>query len=404
MSPDQIGTPHPGANTPPIPREIRLHFLDRGTALERPFVTDGTMSSILELNWWFAYLRTEQGASIKTNKQYAYTICDYYRYCEVIGVNALETAHHDLVHYFDDMQATRGVTPNTINTRARTVGMFYHFLKNKRFILRLPFTDRICRVNKYSRPGNVAANNQITGMEKRPNQSIRTFVQREELGNFIKSFPDYRNRVIADVIWATGLRIEEVVELTKEPPHLPSDLKHYIRHDKSWNAQIVGKGQTCRLVEVPSDILRSIQNYIENERPKTTQTTLLFLDRHNKLGRGITTGAIQAAFRDHSKATGVLVTPHMIRHAFALERLMFWEKVCYEENKSKGLILDENARGDVMWYLPRYRAVKLVQLELGHKHVSTTEIYLKHLDRYKATIHGQHKLWMQQLNSAGVKS
>jgi integrase len=241
-------------------------------------------------------------------------------------------------------------------------------------------------------------------MQLRPNQPKRKFVQRDKLSDFIKSLPNYRNRVISKVIWATGLRIEEIIQLTIEPPHLPSDLEYYIRQEQSYNMEIVGKGQRIRFVENPSDILRSIHRYIKNERPTDVKTNLLFLDRHNSSGKGITTDAVRAAFRAHSEATGIIVTPHMIRHAFALERLLFWEKVFDEESKSKGIVMDANATGDAMWLLPRYRAVKLVQLELGHAHVSTTEIYLQHLDKYKATIHGQHKQWMRQLNGAGGKS
>jgi site-specific recombinase XerC len=122
-------------------REIRLYFIERKTARERPFVTDGEMCPIWELNWWFFFLRTEQGVSIKTRKQYAYTLCDYYRYCEIIGVKGLNVGHHDLVHYFNDMKETRGVDNNTINSRSNTVRIFYRFLKKKRLIINSPFYD-----------------------------------------------------------------------------------------------------------------------------------------------------------------------------------------------------------------------------------------------------------------------
>jgi len=252
---------------PSVRRGILLHFLDKKTEEERPFVTYGNMITVLEMNWWFWQLRLERGLFTSSLKSYAYVICDFYRYCEAVTVSPLSATYPYLIGYFDDMERTRGVMPNTINWRAYVVEQFYTFLKAKRLITSLPFTTIIKRSVRHTRRGTLVANNQSSNLRRRANQTKRKFVRRDQVAEFIHTLPQYRNRVIANTLWATGLRINELVNLTTDPPHLPVDRENYFRQGKSFDMEVTGKGGKTRLVELPSDILKEIDTYIRLYRP-----------------------------------------------------------------------------------------------------------------------------------------
>jgi len=355
------------------------------------------MAPLIELNHWIWYLRFEEHEAAKTLEKYAYTICDYYRYCEAIGIKALEAIPADLQHYCDDMFSTRQVVPNTINNAARVLENFYRFLLGRSYVVSLPFTSVVKRYSYGMLNGTTSAERGISDLRRRKNQSQRKFLHREELSEFVKSLPSFRNKVIALLMWATGLRISEVLSLTIKPPHLPIDRAKYISAERSFDCEIVGKGNKTRIVEIPSDLLQEIDRYIESHRPKTG-SDVLFLDDRNVRGEGLTTGAIQAAFRRHTITVGIHVKPHILRHGFAIERLIFWEAVFAQRDRSAH---EPSHRATkpirVDWNTPRYLALKQVSIELGHSSVTTTEIYLKYLDSYKAKIHGMHKDWTRQL-------
>jgi len=263
------------------------------------------MAPLIELNHWLWYLRFEEHEAAKTLEKYAYTICDYYRYCEAVGVKALEAIPADLQHYCDDMFSLRQVKPNTINNVVRVLENFYRFLLGRSYVVSLPFTTIVKRYSYGMLNGTTSAERGTSDLRRRKNQSERKFLHREEISEFIKSLPSYRNKVIALVMWATGLRISEVLKLTIRSPHLPIDRAQHMAAERSFDCEVIGKGNKTRIVEIPSDLLLEIDRYIELHRPNLPSDIIFLADR--KGGREeLTTGAIQAAFRRHSITTGIL--------------------------------------------------------------------------------------------------
>jgi integrase/recombinase XerD len=150
-----------------------------------------------------------------------------------------------------------------------------------------------------------------------------------------------RDRAILEVMYASGLRVSEVVGLR---------LAHL---DRSVGIlRVVGKGDKERMVPVGDMALDSVRDYLSRGRPalaKEPPAEQLFLGRH---GRGLTRQTVWHLITRCARAAGIVkpVTPHTLRHSFATH------------------------------LVERGADLRSVQLMLGHADIGTTQIYT-HLSR-----------------------
>ncbi len=146
-----------------------------------------------------------------------------------------------------------------------------------------------------------------------------------------------RDRAILEVMYATGLRVSELIELKLADLHLDLGL-----------IQTIGKGDKERIIPLGDLAIEWIRRYMEEARPKLLRSgeneTHLFLNHHgHKFTRqGIWKNLKQTVFDAGIKKE---VTPHTLRHSFATHLL-------------------ENGAD-----------LRVVQELLGHADISTTQIY-----------------------------
>lgn len=145
-----------------------------------------------------------------------------------------------------------------------------------------------------------------------------------------------RNRAILEVLYATGARVSEVVNL---------DLDDVI---ESSMVRLFGKGSKERLVPMGSYSLRALESYLVRVRPglvvRGRGTPAIFLNqRGGRLSRQ-SAWQIIAAAADAANLPGE-ISPHTLRHSFATH------------------LLEGGAD------------VRVVQELLGHSSVTTTQIY-----------------------------
>lgn len=151
-----------------------------------------------------------------------------------------------------------------------------------------------------------------------------------------------RNRAILEVMYSSGLRVSEVVNL--EITNLYLDIG-FIR--------VIGKGNKERLVPVGDDAVKYINLYKENVRvhqaPKKGFENTLFLNRR---GAALSRVMIFYIIKEAGQNAGIKknIHPHTLRHSFATH------------------LVEGGAD------------LRAVQEMLGHESITTTEIYT-HLDR-----------------------
>ncbi len=157
-----------------------------------------------------------------------------------------------------------------------------------------------------------------------------------------RSWQGARDRAILELMYATGVRVSELSDLTMAR----IDLKEKI-------IRCVGKGNKERIVPFGRKAAEAIRRYLKIVRPKLNKKNndYLFLTVHgNKMSRQ----RIWQMLKKYIRTAGIekKISPHTLRHSFATHLLQ------------------------------RHASLRVVQDMLGHSNVVTTEIY-SHLSPHR---------------------
>jgi integrase/recombinase XerD len=161
-----------------------------------------------------------------------------------------------------------------------------------------------------------------------------------------------RDRAMLELLYATGLRVSELVGLEQSRVN-----------PRQGVVRVTGKGSRERLVPMGEEAGDWMGRYLREARPELmrdrTPTEALFVTRR---GTGMTRQAFWYRIKHHAAAAGVTaeLSPHTLRHAFATH------------------LLDHGAD------------LRVVQMLLGHSSLSTTQIYT-HVARARLqALHARH--------------
>lgn len=154
---------------------------------------------------------------------------------------------------------------------------------------------------------------------------------------------DYRNKAMLEVLYATGTRISELINLEL----------NQIDFDECI-IRVTGKGKKDRIIPIGDTAMDALKNYILNYRiflVKTNDNNYVFL---NKNGNKISRQGFFKILKGLAFDAGIKkdISPHTIRHSFATNLL--------------------NNGADL----------RIIQELLGHENLQTTEIY-SHLTNKK---------------------
>jgi integrase/recombinase XerC len=147
-----------------------------------------------------------------------------------------------------------------------------------------------------------------------------------------------RDKAIMELLYSSGLRLSELVSLN------PIDL-----NIQDMSLTVIGKGNKKRMLPIGSKAIQAIQEWIKvrSQLAAPEEEALFVGNRGNRLSRR----SVQSRINHWAKKNGLQQTvyPHLLRHSFATHLL--------------------EASGDL----------RAVQELLGHKDISTTQVYT-HLD------------------------
>ncbi|MBV0932406.1 site-specific tyrosine recombinase XerD [Marinobacterium weihaiense] len=160
-----------------------------------------------------------------------------------------------------------------------------------------------------------------------------------------------RDRTMLELLYATGLRVSELVGLQLEQVN-----------QRIGVIRVVGKGDKERLVPVGDEALRWLSRYLVQGRPLLQKNTLeeaLFLSQR---GQMMTRQTFWYRVKRYSLESGIdkPLSPHVLRHAFATHLL--------------------NHGADL----------RVVQMLLGHSDLSTTQIYTHVASHRLQSLHREH--------------
>jgi len=155
-----------------------------------------------------------------------------------------------------------------------------------------------------------------------------------------------RDRTILEILFSTGMRVSELVSLNIDQFNLKS-IDKLIKKDLSYELNIYGKGGSSRIIYFSPRSIYWLQKYLESRKDDGKALLIHYKSPTSNDTNRLTVRSVDRIVSFYTRKAGlpVLATPHTLRHSFATDLLV------------QGVGLRE------------------VQEFLGHKNISTTQIY-----------------------------
>ncbi|GAB2886962.1 site-specific tyrosine recombinase XerD [Uliginosibacterium flavum] len=296
-------------------------------------------------------------------------------------MDAANAPHPDIDAFIDDVWLQDGLAKNTLESYRSDLQLFANWLQTHS-ALELIAADQVT-LAKYL--GEISARNKPS-TQRRIMSALRRFYRLQllnqriakdptlDLGNpgtvdrFPKTLsetqvenllaaPDLespfglRDRAMLETIYASGLRVSELVNLKINEMDFTQGI-----------VRVTGKGSKERLVPLGEWALEWVQRYLQEARPVLLKAPCdaVFITR---FGSAMTRQMFWNTVKNHARQAGIAenqISPHTLRHAFATHLL--------------------NHGADL----------RVVQLLLGHADISTTQIYTHVAQERLKQLHHDH--------------
>lgn len=272
-----------------------------------------------QLDAYLAFLAVEKGLAPNSLDGYARDLGKYEQHLERRGRDALGAERVDVVAFLK-LLVDGGLEPASVSRALSAVRGFHRHLVRE----------------------GIRAANPTTEID-RPRRGLKlpSVLTVEEIERLVTSPAgetpkDLRDRAMLELLYASGLRVSEIVGLKTLDVDLGAGL-----------VTVLGKGSKQRVVPLGEEAHARVSSYLAHGRrllDRTRRSPMLFL---NARGGKLTRQGFWKILRARARQAGLArrVTPHTLRHSFATH------------------LLEGGAD------------IRTVQVLLGHADVSTTQIY-----------------------------
>jgi integrase/recombinase XerD len=275
------------------------------------------------LNQFYQHLGVERGLASLTVAAYARDLQDFWIFIERRGrFNWSAVALADLQDYFAAQEA-RGLSARSRARRLSALRQFFRFLQREEQVESNP-VELLDSPRLPRRLPQVMGEAEVAALLAAPDPGTPTGL---------------RDQALLEVLYATGLRVSELVGLTLKQ----LDLRRGV-------VRPLGKGSKERVVPMVAPAVEKLQIYLEEARPRLLrgrESPYVFI---NHRGGRLSRQGFWKLLKQYALKAGVkTLSPHTLRHSFATHLL------------SRGANL------------------RVLQMLLGHADLATTQIYT-HLD------------------------
>ena len=291
------------------------------------------------LDKYIDYLLYEKAYSKHTILNYKDDILEYLDFLKLEELEYENIVYEDLRYYLVYLKDNKKNSNSSIDRKISALRGFYKYLVNL----------KILEVNPFD----------IVSGPKKEKKLPRYFEynELEELFNSvdISSVIGRRDRLILELLYATGVRVSEMIEIKV------SDIDISNR-----NINIIGKGNKERIVKFGEYCLDAINDYLDNSYNKLNINNINYLFLNSR-GSKLTDRGVRYILDNLIKKTSLnkKISPHMLRHSFATHLL----------NNGADLLTVQKLLG--------HESIKATQV---YTHVSTDrlkEVYFKSFPRAK---------------------
>lgn len=270
---------------------------------------------------YLRYSQIERGLSANTITAYKQDLSSFINFLQKENLSSWPTKAIDIDAFLAEQRDQKKAT-SSISRLISSLRKFYQWLVRQNIQKLNPMLE--IDSPKKRRPLPVALTTvEVTDLLKQPD---------------IKKKLGLRDRALLETLYATGIRVSELI-----------NLKFTDLHEELKLVKVFGKGSKERLIPISKVALSWIDSYKEKVRDPLIlkvgkNTDFIFL---NSRGGSLTRQAVWQIIKHYCKLAGIQknVTPHTLRHSFATHLL-------------------ENGAD-----------LRVVQEILGHSDISTTQIY-----------------------------
>ena len=287
---------------------------------------EGIIEAFLDALWM------ERGLSENTLKAYRADLVHFARFASArrLGLLGVERGH-----VLDYLVSIIDASPRTTARRLSALRRFYSHQARAGMIERDPM-DRI-DAPRLGRPLP----------ESLTEREVESLLASPDVSTAL----GFRDRTMLEVLYAAGLRVSELVQLRTSSVSMRQGL-----------VRVVGKGDRERLVPLGEVALDWLDRFVRGPRSEILDGRVSEAVFPSRRGEAMTRQAFWMIIKRHAARAGIVrpVTPHTLRHAFATHLL--------------------NHGADL----------RVIQLLLGHRDISTTQIYT-HIARERLrSLHAEH--------------
>lgn len=273
------------------------------------------MHNINYVNEYIDYLKIDRKYSNNTILSYSNDLNRFLQFLK--EKNILKETKEDIHTFLVEEQNKKSM--RSVAHTITVLKNFYHFMEKNKYINNNPMEYIELPKLKKTLPNVLSLEevNQLLDIE-------------------LKTKYDYRNKAMLELLYSSGLRVSELVNLTIYDLELDENI-----------VRVLGKGGKERIVPIDDQATKYLKIYIQEYRPQLMKKQLtndLFL---NNLGRKISRQSMFKIIEQLAIEKGIKThfSPHTLRHSFATHLL-------------------ENGAD-----------LRSIQELLGHSSISTTQIY-----------------------------
>jgi integrase/recombinase XerD len=282
------------------------------------------------------YLSVERGLARNTISAYGDDLEAFALFLSGKKISAVSAVTKNDIINFMLSQKDSGIGASSIARRLAAIRMFYRFLVRERIIRDDP-TSLIDSPKLWKKIPETLSVNEVEALLSQPS---------------LHTAQGIRDKAILEILYATGMRVSEAVNLKVDDLNLEVGF-----------LRCIGKGNKERVIPLGKKAIGAVSKYLSSVRPellKKKTSDRLFLSR---LGSQISRQSFWKLIKRYAKDARIKkpMKPHIMRHSFATH------------------LLEHGAD------------LRSVQEMLGHSNIATTQIYTHiNKDRLKAIHKAYH--------------
>lgn len=286
---------------------------------------------------FISYLSIERGLAENTLFSYKRDLTKFADYMKIKGISSVEGIKKKDITSFLMNQKDKGLSSNSVARAFAAIKVFYKYLVGERRV-KENIASLIDAPKLWKHLPETLNLDEVEKLLKQPNT---------------KKWMGLRDRACLELMYATGFRVSEIINLNTYNVNLEFGF-----------VKCIGKGNKERIVPLGKQAKQVLSKYLEKIRPKLLKPRVtdsrLFLTR---LGKGMSRQQFWKIIKRHARDARIKkeIAPHTLRHSFATH------------------------------LLERGADLRVVQEMLGHADISTTQIYTHiNRERLKAIHHKYH--------------